>query len=59
MGISMIGDIDSVIDRFKTLQQYQKDGQYELVSTKFNEYELKEIIYLLGELKYRREMEQL
>ena len=55
----MIGDIDSVIDRFKTLQQYQKDGQHEFVSPRFNEYELKEIIYLLGELKYRREIEQL
>ena len=50
-----MGDLDKVIERFKNLLEVQKITQQEVISTKFSETDLKEIIYLLGELKAVRE----
>ena len=44
-------DIDRVYDRFKNELELQKMAQIDVVSMRFNERELKEIIYLLGNLK--------
>lgn len=44
-------DIEGVIDRFKGLWELQKVLQLETIEAKFTEFDLKEIIYLLGELK--------
>ena len=50
-------DIDKVYDRFKNELELQKIAQIENVTMRFNEHELKEIIYLLGNLKAYMERE--
>ena len=50
-------DIDRVYDRFKNELELQKMAQIENVTMRFNERELKEIIYILGELKAYMEKE--
>lgn len=49
-------DIEGVIDRFKGLLELQKVLQMETIEAKFTEYDLKEIIYLLGDLKAIEEL---
>ena len=44
-------DIDKVYDRFRNLLDIMKTNQLETVTARYTEYDLKEIIYLLGELK--------
>lgn len=44
-------DIDRIIARFENLRQTQKMLQIENISAYFTEREIKEMIYLLGELK--------
>ena len=44
-------DLDKVYERFKNELELQKMAQIENVTMRFNERELKEIIYLLGNLK--------
>lgn len=44
-------DIDRIIVRFENLRQTQKMLQIENISAYFSEREIKEIIYLLAELK--------
>lgn len=51
-------NLDGVIDRFKCLLEFQKDFQLETVPAKFTEHDLKEIIYLLGELKAVKEVDE-
>ena len=46
-----MGDLEKILERFKNLLEVQRYTQQELIETKFSELELKEIIYLLGELK--------
>lgn len=51
-----MSDLDDVLERFLNELRLQKDLQYETVRMTFTEMELKQIIYLLGELKGRREL---
>ena len=44
-------NVDGVMDRFKGLLELQKELSLEVIEAKFTEHDLKEIIYLLGELK--------
>jgi hypothetical protein len=44
-------DIDRIIDRFQNLRETQRLLQIENISAYFTEREIKEMIYLLGELK--------
>ena len=44
-------DIDRIIDRFKNLRETQRLLQIENISAYFSEREIKEMIYLLRELK--------
>ena len=44
-------NLDHVIDRFQNLLEYQKNLSLEEVNAVFNEHDLKEILFLLGELK--------
>lgn len=44
-------DIDRIIDRFQNLIETQRLLQIENISAYFTEREIKEMIYLLGELK--------
>ena len=44
-------DLDKVYERFKNEFELQKMAQVENVTMRFNERELKEIIYLLDSLK--------
>ena len=53
----MIADLDGVIDRFKNLLEIQKCNQCEYINATFTEHDLKEIIYLLGELKAVRSID--
>lgn len=46
-----MGDVDKVYDRFKNLLDLMISMQCETISSKFTEYDLREIVYLLGELK--------
>ena len=46
-----MGDLEKILERFKNLLEVQRYTQQELIETKFSELELKELIYLLGELK--------
>lgn len=49
----MIGvNLDGVIDRFKGLLELKDVLYLETIEARFNEHDLKEIIYLLDELKY-------
>lgn len=52
-------NLDGVIDRFKGLLELQKVLQLETIEAKFTEFDLKEIIYLLGELKAIEEVQKL
>ena len=49
-------DIDRILERFNNLRETQRILQCENISARFNERELKEIIYLLGELKMLKVM---
>ena len=51
-------DLDRVYERFKNELELQKMAQIENVTMRFNERELKEIIYLLGNLKAMLEREE-
>jgi hypothetical protein len=53
----MTADLDKVYERFKNLLELKNKRYQEFISTRFDEYDLKEIIYLLGELKAIREKE--
>lgn len=44
-------DIDRIIDRFQNLRETQRLLQIENISAYFSEREIKELIYLLAELK--------
>lgn len=44
-------NVDRVIGRFKALMEVQKELSLEVIDAKYTEHDLKEIIYLLGELK--------
>ena len=44
-------NVDAVMDRFNGLLELQKVLSLEVIEAKFTEHDLKEIIYLLGELK--------
>lgn len=44
-------NLDNVINRFNNMLTIKKQLYLEEVTAKFNEREIKEIIYLLGELK--------
>ena len=48
-------DLDAVLERFNLELKLRKELQQELSPMRFTEYDLKEIIYLLNELKYFRE----
>ena len=50
-------DLDRVYDRFKLDLDLMKQLQLEDMTMRFNERELKEIIYILGELKAYMEKE--
>ena len=52
-------NLDGVIDRFKGLLELQKVLQLDTIEAKFTEFDLKEIIYLLGELKTIEEVQKL
>ena len=47
-------DLDAVLERFNLELKLRKELQQELSPMRFTEYDLKEIIYLLNELKYLR-----
>ena len=49
-------DIDRIIARFENLRQTQKMLQIENISAQFNEREIKELLYLLAELKVYKRM---
>lgn len=49
-------DIDRIIARFENLRQTQKMLQIENISAYFSEREIKELIYLLAELKVFKRM---
>ena len=51
-------DLESVLERFNLELKLRKELCQELSAMRFTEYELKEIIYLLNELKYRREIQK-
>lgn len=44
-------NLDNVIDRFNNMLTIKKQLYLEEITAKFTEREIKEIIYLLGELK--------
>lgn len=44
-------DLDRIIDRFQNLRETQRLLQIENISAYFTEREIKELIYLLAELK--------
>ena len=48
-------NLDGVLDRFKGLLELQKVLYLETIDASFSEHDLKEIIYLLGELKALKE----
>lgn len=50
-----MGDLEKVIARFENLRETQRLLQCETIDARFNETELKEMIWLLGELKAIRE----
>ena len=50
-------NVDGVIDRFKGLLELQKVLSLEVIEAKFTEHDLKEIIYLFGELKAIKEVD--
>ena len=50
-------NVDGVMDRFKGLLELQKVLSLEVIEAKFTEHDLKEIIYLLGELKAIKEVD--
>lgn len=54
-GVKAMTDIDKVYDRFRNLLDIMKMNQLETVTARYTEHDLKEIIYLLGELKAIRE----
>ena len=47
-------ELENWIDRFNTVLDIQKHEQIEYIQIRFDNRDLKEIIYLLGELKARR-----
>ena len=49
-GIGMI-DVEKWIDRFKNALYLQKDLQQDFMQMRFDNRDLKEIVYLFGELK--------
>lgn len=51
----MTADLDAVINRFNTLLFVMISCKHEIETAKFTEHDLKEIIYLLGELKTIRQ----
>lgn len=51
-------NVDRVMDRFKGLLELQKVLSLEVIEAKFTEHDLKEIIYLLGELKAIKEVDE-
>ena len=51
-------NVDGVMDRFKGLLELQKVLSLEVIEAKFTEHDLKEIIYLLGELKAIKEVDR-
>lgn len=53
----MMADLDGVIERFKNALTVKNECMQEIITMRFTEHDLKEVIYLLGELKYRREQE--
>lgn len=53
----MMADLDGVIERFKNALTVKNECMQEIITMRFTEYDLKEVIYLLGELKYRREQD--
>lgn len=53
-GIGMI-DVEKWIDRFKNALYLQKDLQQDFMQMRFDNRDLKEIVYLLGELKAFRD----
>lgn len=53
----MTADLDKVLDRFKNELEIRCELWEAWSVMRFDEYDLKEIIYLLGELKFRREQE--
>ena len=50
-------DLDAVLERFDNELRLRRELCQELSPMRFSEHELKEIIYLLRELKFRREIE--
>ena len=48
-------DLEKVIKRFENLKEFQKELGREIVQASFTERDIKEILYLLGELKAIRE----
>ena len=55
-GIGMI-DVEKWIDRFKNTMNLQIDLQQDYMLMRFDNRDLKEIVYLLGELKAARDKE--
>ncbi len=55
----MVGvNLDGVIDRFNGLLELKRVLSLEVIDARFNDHDLKEIIYLLGELKAIKEDER-
>ena len=48
-------DLEKAIKRFENLKEFQKELGREIVQASFTERDIKEILYLLGELKTIRE----
>ena len=48
-------DLEKAIKRFENLKEFQKELGREIVQASFTERDIKEILYLLGELKAIRE----
>lgn len=52
-------DLEKAIKRFENLKEFQKELGREIVQASFTERDIKEILYLLGELKAIRESDGL
>lgn len=52
-------DLEKAIKRFENLKEFQKELGREIVQASFTERDIKEILYLLGELKTIKESDGL
>lgn len=52
-------DVEKWLDRFKNTLNLQIDVQQDYMQMRFDNRDLKEIVYLLGELKARRDKDEI